>query len=84
MTLIFYSTQGCHLCEQAFALLNEIELSCSFTVVDIAFDDVLFLRYGVTIPVISFQHENGLVIDSIAWPFDLQKLKTWLSIHGIN
>jgi hypothetical protein len=53
--ITLYSTEGCHLCEQAYSLLVEAGVQEHVQVIDIAFDDVLFSRYGVTIPVVSTQ-----------------------------
>lgn len=48
--ITLYSTEGCHLCEMAYALLNEVGLTKQVDVVEIAFNDELFSRYAVTIP----------------------------------
>ncbi len=71
-----FSTEGCHLCEQAYAMLAE--LGAEVEVVDIAFDDELFSRYGVTIPVVNL---NG---EELNWPFTIETLKSWLEINGIT
>lgn len=84
MTLILYSTEGCHLCDEAFALYQAADKTAALRVVDIAFDDVLFSHYGVTIPVLSLQNNDGAVVDELGWPFDSSALKTWLVKHGIN
>ncbi|MGD6817189.1 glutaredoxin family protein [Metabacillus sp. 84] len=54
--LILYSKKGCHLCEEAAALLNEMknEWDLSFTVIDIGSDDGLTEKYGLMIPVIEY------------------------------
>ena len=46
--------------------------------VDIAFDDELFSRYGVTIPVLNYSGSE------LGWPFDREKLKQWLDDNGIT
>lgn len=77
--LTLYSTEGCHLCEQAYALLQSVGFPVqNLSIVDIAFDDELFSRYGVTIPVLS----NGT--NELNWPFDASQLLTWLENNGIN
>ncbi|MDE1232474.1 glutaredoxin family protein [Vibrio aestuarianus] len=73
-----YSTEGCHLCEMAFELTQQAKISHQVDIVDIAFDDELFYRYGVTIPVLKYQQSE------LNWPFDLQKLLHWLENNGIN
>ena len=62
----------------AFELTQQLEIEV--TVVDIAFDDTLFERYGVTIPVLNFQG-NEL---ELHWPFDSSQLQIWLFNNGIT
>ncbi|MET2849538.1 glutaredoxin family protein [Vibrio owensii] len=76
--LTLYSTEGCHLCEMAFDLVVQIGLAEQTHIVDIAFDDVLFSRYGVTIPVLKYQDSE------LNWPFDLEQLTHWLDNNGIT
>jgi len=75
--ITLYSTEGCHLCEMAFQLTQQLKISDQVEIVDIAFDDELFSRYGVTIPVLNY-HGNEL-----NWPFDLEQLQAWLDNNGI-
>lgn len=87
MLITLYSTQGCHLCEQAYRLLTEAGVQEQVQVVDIAFDDALFSRYGVTIPVVSIpvsSIENQHSISELGWPFDTAELAAWLNSNGIN
>lgn len=53
--ITLYSTEGCHLCEMAYALLNEVGLTKQVDVVEIAFNDELFSRYAVTILIVAYQ-----------------------------
>ncbi|MCG6233232.1 MULTISPECIES: glutaredoxin family protein [Vibrio] len=76
--ITLYSTEGCHLCEMAYDLLKQVQLTQQVNIVDIAFDDVLFSRYGVTIPVLSYQNSE------LNWPFDINELTQWLENNGIN
>lgn len=76
--ITLYSTEGCHLCEMAFELCQQTGIAEKVDIVDIAFDDELFSRYGVTIPVLNFQGNE------INWPFDLQELQHWLNDNGIT
>ena len=50
MTL--YERDGCHLCEEARVLLDEMLGPDRYARVDIETDDDLVLRYGFRIPVI--------------------------------
>ncbi|AXN30400.1 glutaredoxin family protein [Vibrio coralliilyticus] len=76
--ITLYSTEGCHLCETAFDLTKQLNISHQVEIVDIAFDDELFSRYGVTIPVLNYQGNE------LNWPFDLQQLQLWLNENGIT
>lgn len=76
--ITLYSTEGCHLCEMALALTQQANVSHLVEIVDIAFDDALFSRYGVTIPVLKVNDSE------INWPFDLQQLQQWLDNNGIT
>lgn len=62
----------------ALELLNATQLNLDIEVVDIAFDDTLFSRYGVTIPVVKFNQSE------LNWPFNSQELNTWLDKNGIT
>ncbi|WP_071816325.1 glutaredoxin family protein [Vibrio orientalis] len=75
--ITLYSTEGCHLCEMAFHLTQQLNISDQVDIVDIAFDDELFSRYGVTIPVLNYQGNE------LNWPFDLEQLQAWLDNNGI-
>lgn len=65
-SLTLYSTDGCHLCENAQRLLRSMpELRrVTLDVVDIVDDETLFARYGTTIPVLSTAAKE------LAWPFN--------------
>ncbi|EIT7144573.1 glutaredoxin family protein [Vibrio vulnificus] len=76
--ITLYGTEGCHLCEMAYELVEQAGIAEQVQVIDIAFDDALFSRYGVTIPVL-----NSLGSE-LGWPFDLEKLKQWLDDNGIT
>ncbi len=66
--LTLYGTTGCHLCDQAEALLQQAAKSraLQWQYVDIALDEALVEKYGVRIPVLvdAQGHEIG-------WPFSL-------------
>lgn len=51
--LILYERAGCHLCDEARALLDEVIGMDRYGRVDVDADDVLVLRYGFRIPVIA-------------------------------
>lgn len=70
--LILYSTWGCHLCQQAEQLLQQVAPDVGYKVIDIVDDEAAFARYRVTIPVLRFGDKE------LSWPFDAAQLATWL------
>ena len=58
MTL--YERDGCHLCEDARVLLDEMLGMDRYARVDIDADDDLALRYGLRIPVIALDGVDRL------------------------
>lgn len=70
--LLFYTTAGCHLCEQAAEMLNELRATRAVEIeaIDIADDYFLFELYGVRIPVVKSE-ESG---EELGWPFDREQL----------
>ena len=66
--LKFFTTEGCHLCEQAVLILDELHDRFIFEmeIVDIATEEDLVQKYGLSIPVL-LNIENNEVL---YWPFD--------------
>ena len=58
--LILYERDGCHLCEAARVLLDEMIGMDRYARVDIDADDDLILRYGFRIPVITLDGVDRL------------------------
>jgi len=76
-TFKLYGTSGCHLCEIAQDMLKTQRYSVGgfkLVVVDISESDVLFARYGVSIPVL--RHPQG---SELQWPFSAQQLRDFLA-----
>lgn len=81
-TLTLYTTAGCHLCEQAEALIwphlssDEWRLQA----VDIAQSDELIERYGVRIPVVAKMADDdpARVVSELGWPFDSDQFAQFL------
>ena len=63
--VFFYTTAGCHLCDQAWALIAGASLSLpvEVTVVDIADKGGLVEQYGERIPVLAKGSQE------LGWPF---------------
>lgn len=75
--LTLFHTDGCHLCEQAWALVEEAGLATTTRQCDIM-DDVTWLdAYRVRIPVL--RDETGR---ELGWPFTLVELQGWLARQG--
>ncbi|GAB59137.1 glutaredoxin family protein [Rheinheimera nanhaiensis] len=70
--LILYSTWGCHLCEQAEQLLQQVVPDIAYEVIDIVDDAAAFARYRVAIPVLRVGDKE------LGWPFNAAQLATWL------
>lgn len=71
-TLVLYSTLGCHLCEQAEALLQALPLCepLAIEVIEISDDDAMLLRFGTRIPVLGWERDGNRVGGELDWPFD--------------
>ena len=69
-----YHTDGCHICEQAEALLKQTPLS--YQKVDIMSDQRLIDLYSCTIPVLKSTAENHESV-VLYWPFSLEQLQTF-------
>ena len=72
VSLVFYTTAGCHLCEQAESIL--LAAGIRFSPVDIEEDLDLIKRYGIRIPVVADAAGREL-----GWPFDGRAVLHWLS-----
>jgi hypothetical protein len=73
MSVLFhlYSSEGCHLCEQALALIGNVIPDHQIKVVDIIDSDIegeqnLVQLYGVHIPVLERLSDNH----KLFWPFE--------------
>lgn len=62
-TLILLGTEGCHLCDDAHALLEDLRLS--WQNVDVTESPELMHRYGLRIPVL-LRRDLG---SELCWPF---------------
>ncbi len=72
--LTFYTTDGCHLCEEAKELLQQLLSACpeqyQIETIDIIEAESLIQQYGTRIPVVK---RNSSVSD-LGWPFDYEGL----------
>lgn len=70
MHLKLYVTAGCHLCEQAHAVLLQAGLGDAVEQVEIGYDAQLAERYGWRIPVLRIE-PGGNELD---WPFGAEQV----------
>jgi hypothetical protein len=60
LRVILYERDGCHLCDDARVLLDEMLGTDGYARVDIETDDALVLRYGFRIPVVALDGVDRL------------------------
>ncbi len=72
---ILYSSEGCHLCDDAIALCHQAASPILLTVVDIVDYDDLVEQYGSTIPVLQRDSDG----QELFWPFDLDTLNSFIT-----
>ncbi|WP_143872435.1 glutaredoxin family protein [Catenovulum sediminis] len=72
--LLLYGTEGCHLCEYAEKVIQNVGLAEHVRHLDIAEDPALVAQFGTLIPVILDSSNN----EFLSWPFDEQQLIKWL------
>jgi hypothetical protein len=77
LRVTLYERYGCHLCDEARVLLDELLGPERYARVDIEADDALVLRYGFRIPVISL---DG--VDRLEAPITVPDLRALLAELG--
>ena len=75
MSIRFYTTAGCHLCEQAYTLLVHLSSRYDITIeaIESGDDEALLAEYGLHIPVLVFADNSRLF-----WPFTLEQIEQQL------
>lgn len=79
MKVNLYTTLGCHLCEQAHALLVALQqegMAIEIDSIEIADSDELMEQYGIRIPVVTLASDEEA--REIGWPFTLEELRAFL------
>lgn len=78
--LTFYTTEGCHLCEEARVFLQQLlqhyPVHFQVEVIDIVSADNLIQQYGTRIPVV----KNNASMAELGWPFDYERLAQFAGI----
>ncbi len=72
--LTLFHTDGCHLCEQAWALVEQAGMAAQTRRCDILEEETWLEAYRVRIPVL--QDSAGR---ELGWPFTLRELQGWLA-----
>ena len=59
-SVVLYARDGCHLCDDARRVIEDIRRTASFdfTEIDIDTDDALIREYGIRIPVVAVDGEE--------------------------
>jgi glutaredoxin len=76
-TVVVYGRPGCHLCEEALAVVEKVRTRVAFELeqVDIDSDDALLRRYLERIPVVVVDGREAfeLFVDSVAFEQELTR-----------
>lgn len=72
---ILYSSEGCHLCEQARVLCDSRIKRLDLHIVDIVDDELLVEQYGMHIPVL----KRCIDDKALYWPFDITQIDELIS-----
>jgi len=75
--VLFYTTSHCHLCEEAIALLQQLnfENPVMIEMQDIIESDDLVSAYGERIPVLRRLRDDV----ELGWPFTVEELSTFFA-----
>jgi len=72
---VLYGTLGCHLCDEAEALLLPLLTDdCSIECIDISESDSLVEQYGALIPLLRRLRDGA----DLRWPFDSAQASLFL------
>ncbi|MGA1742147.1 MAG: glutaredoxin family protein [Pseudohongiellaceae bacterium] len=76
--LNLYTTLGCHLCDEAAAMINQQDVAdLALFMVEITESENLLKEYGVRIPVLKFEDSER----ELAWPFTMAELSKFLEVQ---
>jgi len=65
-----YGTEGCHLCEDALAMCEQVMPEANINVVDIINDEKLVELYRISIPVLERLSDQA----KLFWPFEQKQI----------
>lgn len=78
LALYLLSTEGCHLCENAKQILDNMQQQYQY--VDIMEEERLVQTYGEHIPVIIAESAE----QALFWPFNEQQIEQYKEHYGIS
>ena len=70
----FYTTLGCHLCDEAEALYKAVIPNSHIKTIEISASDILMVQYGTRIPVLKRLDSA----QELGWPFDANTLLNFI------
>ncbi|MES2623910.1 MAG: glutaredoxin family protein [Pseudomonadota bacterium] len=74
-----FTTSGCHLCEQAEAMLRYVlNDTQQLQLEEISNSDELMQKYGIRIPVLGAYSAEG-EWQELGWPFGLEEITTFIA-----
>jgi thiol-disulfide isomerase/thioredoxin len=82
--LAFYTTDDCHLCEEAKILLQQLlaqfPKKYQIEMIDIIESDALVEQYGTRIPVVVKEGQKS----DLGWPFDYANLQNFVEANSAS
>lgn len=78
MIVNLYTTRGCHLCDDALAMIERLRAAgrpMEICEVEISESESLMEAYGIRIPVVSVEGRD----DELGWPFSMEQLETFIA-----
>lgn len=80
MRVTLYTGPHCALCDNAMALIDELEVDVEVEKINIRESAELYHLYGARIPVIKcVDQQLNQSSDDLGWPFTLEQLKAYLA-----
>jgi hypothetical protein len=80
MKITLYTGPQCELCDQAIALLEQIDCPFELEKVNIRDSVELYHLYGARIPVIKKNDDIEQAVDKdLGWPFTLEQLRAFIA-----
>jgi hypothetical protein len=77
--IYLFTTSGCHLCEQAEALLRQVLSDTQqLQLEDISTSDELMRKYGIRIPVLGAYSAGG-EWQELGWPFGVAEITAFIA-----